>query len=357
MAVLVARDGKIVFQGGFGFADLERKTRVTPETKFRIASITKQFTAASILRLAERGKLALNDPLEKFYPGFPRGREITLHHLLNHTSGIANFTRKPEFCGSESRPIAPPELIGKKYPEFSERLSRPIAPADLIAWFRHDPPDFAPGAGARYSNSGYVLLGEIVAQVSGQPLEAFLRETFFVPLGMNDTGLLVNAMPPPGIAIGYRTDTAKPRRTLDWDMSWGRGSGGMYSTVGDLYRWNEALFGGRVVSAESLRQMTTAVWLPPDRGGYGYGLIISDRARLRSIGHGGGVHGWAGDLVRLPEQHSTVVVLANANPPVEGLRPDEVTEEIVGRLFVAEIAKLPPATLWGRLWRRLQTNE
>ena len=237
MAVLVARDGKIVFQAGFGFADLEKKIPVTLETKFRIGSVTKQFTAAAILRLAEDGKLALTDMLEKFLPGFPRGREITLHHLFTHTSGIRNYTKKPDFYG---------------------RVSRFIVPAELVAWFGGDPPDFPPGAGSRYSNSGYFLLGEIVERVSGKSLEAFLRQTFFEPLAMKDTGILVNATPLPGLAVGYSITRGEATLALHWDMSWAAGAGGLYSTVGDLFRWNEALFGGWVVNAESFKLMTNA---------------------------------------------------------------------------------------------------
>lgn len=322
MAVLVAREGKIVFQAGFGFADLEKKVPVTPETKFRIGSVSKQFTAAAILRLADDGKLAVTDPLEKFFPGFPRGGEITLHHLLTHTSGIHSYTGKPEFLG---------------------RVSKPIAPGELIAWFRDDPMDFAPGAGFRYNNSAYFLAGEVVATVSGRPLAVFLRETFFEPLGMKDTGILVNAAPPAGIARGYSVADGKAAPALDWDMSWAGGAGALYSTVGDLFRWNEALFGGKVLKAESFKLMTTAIKLPPGVDGmsYGYGLTMAPVSRLPSISHGGGLNGWSSDLMRLPEQRCTIVALANAMPPVTGREPAGVTRTIVGKFLDAEIKQLP----------------
>jgi CubicO group peptidase (beta-lactamase class C family) len=323
MAVLVAREGKIVFQAGFGFTDLAHKTPVTTETKFRIGSVTKQFTAAAILRLAEEGKLALTDPLEKFLPAFPRGSEITLQHLLTHTSGIHSYTNKPEFLG---------------------RVTRSIAPAELIAWFRDDPPDFAPGAGFLYNNSGYFLLGHIVAQVSGKPFDAFLRSTFFEPLGMKETGIYVNGAPPPGIALGYGVADDKATPALDWDMSWAGGAGALYSTVGDLFRWSEALFGGKVLKPESFKLMTTPVKLPPGVDGmnYGYGLIMASLNRLPSIGHGGGLHGWSSDLTRFPEQRCTVVVLANAQPPVPGRAPGAVTRTIAAKFLEADIAQLPP---------------
>ncbi len=323
IAVLVARDGKIVYEAGFGFADLARKTRAGPETKFRIGSVTKQFTAAAVLRLVGQGKLSLTDPLEKFFPGFARGREITVHHLLTHTSGIHSYTGKPEFL---------------------ERVIQPIAPAELIAWFRDDPADFAPGAGFLYNNSAYFLLGEIVAQVSGKSYAAFLREAFFEPLGMNDTGVFVNAAPPSGIALGYSVAAGKASPALDWDMSWAGGAGALYSTVGDLFRWSEALFGGNVVSAEALIQMTTPVKLPPGVDGmkYGYGLVLAAVDRLPTIGHNGGLNGWSSELLRLPEQKCTVIVLANALPPVVGRAPAAVTRAIVGKFLATEIAAVPP---------------
>lgn len=322
LAVLVARDGMILYQGGFGFADLERKTPVTAETKFRIGSVSKQFTAAAMLRLADEGKLSLDDTLEKWFPEFPRAREITLHHLLTHTSGIHSYTSKPDFMA---------------------RVSAPITADELIAFFRDDPPDFAPGERFLYNNSGYFLAGEVVAKVSGQPLEGFLREAFFEPLGMRDTGVFVNSNPPSGAAVGYSMAEGKATPALDWDMSWAGGAGAMYSTVGDLFRWNEALFGGRVLKPETLTKMTTAAKLPPDADmSYGYGVVVGALNRLACVSHGGGLNGWSSDLLRFPDQRSTVVALANALPPVDGREPSAVTRQIAGRALADVIKALPP---------------
>ena len=325
VAVLVARDGKIVFQGGFGLADVAKKTPITTETKFRIGSISKQVTAAAILRLAEQGKLALGDPLEKYFPGFPHGRDITLRHLLTHTSGLHSYTEKPEFLG---------------------RVAKAIEPGKLIAWFQDDPPDFAPGAGFHYNNSAYFLLGEIVAKVSGKPFADHLRETFFDPLGMKDTGIFVNSKPPSRMASGYSFNDGKFGPALDWDMSWAGGAGALYSTVGDLFRWNEALFGGRVVNAEWFKAATTPVVLPANVDGmnYGYGLIMAAIRGLPTVGHGGGLNGWSSDLVRLPAQNCTVVVLANALPPGPGIAPGVISRALVEKLLDDEIQKLPPLT-------------
>jgi CubicO group peptidase (beta-lactamase class C family) len=323
LAVLVARDGKIVFQGGFGMADVEQKTPVTTDTKFRIGSVSKQFTAAAILKLAEDGKLALTDPLEKFFPGFPRAKDIPLHQLLTHTSGIHSYTDKPEFIS---------------------KVKEPIAPGKLIEWFRDDPPDFAPGAGFHYNNSAYFLAGEIVAKVSGKPFADYLRETFFEPLGMKNTGVFVNTAPPSNVALGYSMTEGKAAPALDWDMSWAGGAGALYSTVGDLFLWNEALYGGKLLKEASCKVMTTPVKLPRDVDGmnYGYGVVMAELSRLRVITHGGGLNGWNSDLLWLPDQKCTVVVLGNALPQVPGFEPAGVSRKIVEKFLEADIAKLPP---------------
>ena len=323
IAVLVARDGKIVYQGGFGWADIGKKTPVTTQTKFRIGSISKQFTAAAILRLADDGKLALTDPLDKFYPGYPGGSGVTVEQLLTHTSGIHSYTDKPDFMA---------------------KVSQPITPAELIAWFRDDPADFAPGAGFHYNNSGYFLLGEIIAKVSGKSLATFLQDTFFAALGMKDTGIYLNASPPQGMASGYSIADGKATPALDWDMCWAGGAGALYSTVGDLFLWNDALFGGKIFEPALFKAMTTPVKLPPNVDGmnYGYGLVMSDVNRLPAIGHGGGLNGWATDLMRLPGQNCTVITLGNALPPVSGFEPSAISRQITGKFLEAEIKKLPP---------------
>jgi CubicO group peptidase (beta-lactamase class C family) len=322
IAVLVARDGQVVYQGGFGLADIEAKSPVTPETKFRIGSVSKQFTAAAVLRLADEGKLSLDDRLEKYFPGFPGADAITLHQLLTHTSGIHSYTSKPEFMA---------------------RVATAVTPEDLVAFFRDDPQDFAPGEKFLYNNSGYFLAGEIVAKVSGRSLDAFLREAFFEPLGMKDTGVFVNAAPPPGVARGYAMAEGKATAALDWDMSWAGGAGALYSTVGDLFRWNEALFGGKVLKPETFALMTTAAKLPPGAEmSYGYGVVVSTLRRLPSVGHGGGLNGWSSDLLRLPDQRCTVVALANALPPVPGHEPGSVTRRLAEKVLEAEIKALPP---------------
>lgn len=322
VAVLVARDGQILFQGGFGLADVEKKTPVTAETKFRIGSVTKQFVASAIMKLAEEGKLAISDPLAKYFPDLPNAKEITLKNLLTHTSGLKSYTERPDFFNG---------------------VTKPVEPAALIASMQKDTPDFAPGTRYQYCNSGYFLLGEIVAKVSGQSLAHYLRTTFFEPLGMKDTGIYVNANPPPGAAKGYAVAGDKAAPALDWDMSWAGGAGAIYSTVGDLFRWTEALHAGRVVNAESLKAMTTLYPLPPevDPSSYGFGLVISDFEGLPAIWHNGGLQGWSSNVVWLPGQKVILVALANALPPRPSLEPAVLTHQFAKHFLADEIAKLP----------------
>lgn len=322
VAVLVARDGEILFQRGFGYADVDQKTPITAETKFRIGSVTKQFTAAAILKLVEQDRLSLEDPLAKYFPEFPGGDRVTVRHLLNHTSGLKSYTDKPDFI---------------------VRVTQPIEPSELIASFQNDPPDFAPGTGFHYNNSAYFLLGEIIKKVSGKSYGEYLQETFFQPLGMTSTGVYDNADPPEGAARGYSYINEQLSPALDWDMSWAGAAGALYSTVGDLHLWNEALYGGKLLSPESLKAATTPLELPPDVDGmsYGFGLMIASVHRLPAIFHGGGLNGWASFLLWLPEQRCTIAVLGNAQPPPPPLAPASIARGIVATLFQEEIAKVP----------------
>lgn len=323
VAVLVAKDGKIVFQGGYGLADVEHKTPVTTDTRFRIGSVTKQFTAAAILKLAEEGKLSLDDTLDKYYPDFPRGNDVTIKQLLTHTSGIHSYTDKKEFLG---------------------RVKEPIEPAKLIEWFRNDLPDFVPGKGFHYNNSAYFLLGEIAAKVSGKTFATYLKETFLEPLGMKNSGIFENAHAPENMAVGYSLNGEKLEPALNWDMSWAGGAGAMYSTVGDLFLWNEALYNGKVLNEASFNAAIKQTELPDDVDGicYGYGLILSELKRMPAIGHGGGLNGWSCDLLRLPNQHCTVVVLTNALPGPPKVTPAALSRLMAEKLLVEEIKSLTP---------------
>jgi CubicO group peptidase (beta-lactamase class C family) len=324
VAVLVARDGKIEFQGAAGQADLEKKIPATVDTKFRIGSITKQFTAAAILKLAEEGKLKINDPLAKYFPDFTKNKEITLEHLLTHTSGLFGYTEKADFYS---------------------RVTQPVKPQELIDWAKNDELEFAPGTEFRYCNTGYFLLGEIVAKVSGKSYADYLNATFFKPLGMKNTGIYDNASPPTNMANGYSLKDEKYEPALNWDMSWAGGAGAMYSTVGDLFIWNEALHGGKVINADSLKAATTVYKLPKSATAsmsYGYGLCSTTHRRLPVICHSGGLQGWMADLLYFPQQKTTVAVLTNAMPGAPELNPQMIARTSAEKFLAEAIAKLPP---------------
>jgi CubicO group peptidase (beta-lactamase class C family) len=294
-AVLVARDGKVLFQKGYGLADVEHGLPVTARTKFRIGSISKQFTAAAILKLQEQGKLSVEDKLSKYYPDYLRGDEVTLRHLLTHTSGIHSYTDKPGFMDS---------------------VTKPVKPDVLVESFKKDPFDFDPGKRWSYCNSGYFLLGCIVEKVSGQSYEDFLRKSFFKPLGMKNTGVHHCDLELKNVALGY---DGSPKRAVNWDMTWAGGAGALYSTVGDLYRWNEALFHGKVLTAATLEAAfkpvkTSANQDDGSEAGYGFGWGISKFRGASEIAHGGGLNGFTSYLLRLPDKNLTVTVMANGAP-------------------------------------------
>jgi len=276
-SALVARGDSVLLSKGYGVADEASAIPNAPRTRFRIGSITKQFTAMAILILQERGKLRVEDRLCAYVADCPEAwRPITLYHLLTHTSGIPNYTNFADFSA----------LIG-------------VATTDdqLIARFKDRPLDFAPGARWSYSNSGYILLGAIVARVSGESYAAFLRETIFGPLGMADTGYDVNSPALPEHATGYLHAHIQP---VYIDMSEVGAAGALYSTVEDLYRWDRALAARRLVSRQALDAMFAphvacppgGCALPSDRG-YGYGWFVAgpgadgapDRTLIYHLGH------------------------------------------------------------------------
>ena len=320
--VLVARNGRIIFEKGYGYAQVESRTPFTADTRFRIGSITKQFTSAAIFKLAEAGKLGLDDPLAKYIPDWPRGDEVTLRQLLTHTSGIHDFTAKPGFY---------------------EHVSEPISSAALIASFKNDPYDFNPGEKYSYCNSGYVLLGHIVEQVSGEAYGEYLRKTFFKPLGMKNTGVYRAGMPPPSEAFGYSYTTNTLVRAVNWDMSQVSTAGELYSTAHDLFLWNEAIFNHRVLSAASLQTAFTIGVLKlddpthPESVGYACGWTRDWLNGAREISHGGELWGFGSYLLRLPDYHLTVVVLLNCAPHPPDIQQWILAREIARRVLGSEL--------------------
>jgi CubicO group peptidase (beta-lactamase class C family) len=289
-SVLVASDGKVLLSEGYGQADRETGRLNTAQTKYRIASVTKQFTALAILILQRRGKIDVQDRVCTYIPNCPPAwQAITLHHLLTHTSGI------PDYYSS---------------PDWNSFMGKPMTPADIIALFIDKPLDFQPGVEWKYSNSGYILLGRIIEQVSGMTYEAFLKENILGPLNMTNTGYFDN---PDGLAVGYKNTTGVLPATFE-DMSSLYSAGGLSSTVGDLYIWDQALTTDKLIPKGLRTGMLTAyATTPPDTGGsgYGYGCFIGEIAGHRVIYHIGRIEGFTSLNLFYPDDKVYVIVLSN----------------------------------------------
>jgi CubicO group peptidase (beta-lactamase class C family) len=289
-AALVARDGRIVFDKGYGSANLEWQIPNDGDTKFRLGSITKQFTAVSIMLLRERGKIDLEAPVKTYLPDAPAAWDgVTVFHLLNHSSGIPNFTSFDDYGKSKTLPTNLDELIAR----FSDK-----------------PLEFAPGEQHAYSNSGYILLTAIVEKASGQSYADFVEENLFTPLGMADSGYDSHDAIVPRRASGYVPTQKGPMHAEYIDMSIPQGAGALYSTAHDLLKWETGLFGGKVLKPESLELLVT-----PYKGDYALGLQVTKTDAGTTISHGGGIEGFNTWLGYDPGSKITVAVLSNINGP------------------------------------------
>ena len=289
-SVLVAKEGKVLYRKAFGFAQAEWEIPNTPETKFRIGSITKQFTALAILRLVEQGKLKLDDPIRKHYPAAPATWEaVTIHHLLNHTSGIASYTGQPGFL---------------------EKSALTAKPADIIKPIQALPLEFVPGTKFVYNNSGYLLLGLILESLTGQPYAEHLRQTIFEPLGMKDTGADVSSAILKNRAAGYVAVGKELRNAPYTDMTWPFAAGVLYSTVDDLLKWDQALYTDRLLTNSSKEKL-----FQPGLGNYAYGWSTRRLGTHPVVDHGGGIQGFNTHIARVLDDRITTIVLANMNTP------------------------------------------
>jgi CubicO group peptidase (beta-lactamase class C family) len=294
-AVLVARGGDVLLSKGYGSANLEWEIPDSPSTKFRLGSVTKQFTAVSILLLEERGKLKVDDPVKKYLPDAPAAWDkVTVFHLLTHTSGIPSFTGFPDYESTEAIP----------------------SPAEkTVARFRDKPLDLQPGEKWSYSNSGYVLLGYLIEKISGASYEKFVQQNIFAPLGMKDSGYDSNTTIIRHRAAGYAPGPGGPVNAGFIHMSIPHAAGALYSTTEDLLRWEQGLFGGNLLSPASLAKMTT-----PFKQDYAFGLAVRTVNGRKVISHGGGIEGFNTMLAYYLEDKMTVAVSANLN----GQAPDQI---------------------------------
>ena len=309
--MLVARDAQVLFSKGYGSANLEWNVPNAPNTKFRLGSVTKQFTAASILLLEERGKLSVSDPVKKYLLDAPAAWDkITIFHLLTHTSGIPNFTSFPDYAKLE--PFA-------------------TTAEQVVARFRDKPLDFQPGEKWSYSNSGYVLLTYLIEKITGGSYKTFVQENIFTPLGMKDSGYDSNSAVIPHRASGYTLVNNQLENAGFVHMSVPQGAGALYSTTEDLLKWEQGLFGGKVLRAASLQKMTT-----PFKDDYAFGLEVKTAGGHKLIDHGGGIQGFNTELAYYPDDKLTVVALGNVN----GAAPGEIATKLAA-LSHGETVSLP----------------
>ncbi len=292
LSVAVVRDGNIVFEKAYGKASLPDGPDATPQMPFAIGSVTKQFVCAAIFLLQEDGKLSVDDKVAKWYPSLTRAGDISLYDLMTHASGYPDYY--------------PLDFLDR-------RMRKPIAPDDLIREYASGKLDFEPGNKWSYSNTGYTILGRVVERVSGQSLGEFLDRRIFKPCGMSHTSFEPDPNAP-GLACGHTSFALGPKEATPAEANgWCNAAGAIYSTAGDLCRWDLALMTGKVLKPESLRLMTK----PRDLTGgkvqdYGCGLSVSRRSGETVLGHGGAVSGFLAQNAFIPRTKTAVVLLSNS---------------------------------------------
>ena len=304
MSIGVARGDKTLLVKGYGLADVENQVPASSESVYRIGSITKMFTAAAILLLAEDGRLKLDDPITRFLPEFPIDK-VTVRHLLNHTSGLVSFT---------------------DLPDYREKIRQDVTHDEIVDRFKDLPPHFAPGERYRYCNSGYYLLGMIIEIASEKEYEAFLVERIFDPLKLNAS--YYDWGPPiiPQRARGYNFWGGKLSNAPFNSMTQPFAAGALASTAGDLLKFNKALVSGQLLKKESRKEMIEPATLSNGKKSrYGLGCFIRQQSGEKWIGHGGSIVGFGCQLAWLPDHDLTIVVLGNSG----GFPARKIAEQIV----------------------------
>lgn len=293
-AILIAKDNKIIYKEAFGLADIKKKKAMRTDMVFQLGSMTKQFTSAAVLQLVEKGKVNLDDPIQKYVSYFPdKEHTITIHHLLSQTSGL------PEFFDVDEEEL--------------HLLSQEHTPGQLIAYYKDAPLNFKPGTKFQYSNSNYPLLGVVVEKTSGMSLETYLHQNIFAPLGMNSSNLWYSKkMKKSDIVKGYRYYKGKLLPSPKIVGSTPYAAGAMVSTIDDLYIWNRELANNTVLSDEVIKELITEKQLESEKGtGYTYGFFIKELLGHKTIQHGGDMYGFTSYALYLPKEDLFVCVLTN----------------------------------------------
>ncbi len=317
-SVVVIRNGRVVIRQAFGMADVERRVAATPETDYRLASVSKQFTAMAVMLLAKDGKLRYDQPVRDFLPELPAAaRAVTVRHLLNHTSGLWDYE----------------DLI-------PETRTTQLDDRDVLALLAaKDSAYFPPGAQYRYSNSGYVLLGIIVARVSGMSFPDFVQTRIFAPLGMRASVVHVEGSDTvPHRAYGYSPRGGSFEQTDQSVTSATLGDGGIYTNVDDMTRWDRALDGTALVDSATMALATTPPQLPAGAvKQYGFGWFVDTYRGEKRWRHTGETSGFRNAILRFPDRHLTIVILTNRSSG----EPQAIAERIADRLLLDPDSRLP----------------
>jgi CubicO group peptidase (beta-lactamase class C family) len=318
LAVIVLKNGEVLFQHGYGLANLETRVAIVPNTDFRLASFTKQFTATCIMLLVHDGKLSYDDTLTKIFPGFPTyGSAITVRMLLAHTSGLKDYE----------------DLYAAQFPGVDDRKVPQIKDAQILALMeRQSGTDFPPGSQWRYSNTGYAMLAMIVEKISGKPFGEFLRERIFVPLGMKNTLAYEKSKKEvPHRALGYTKKDGKWVEADQRSTSAVLGDGGIYSNVEDLAKWDRALREHTLLSAAEMLPAFTPVKVPGgaktddgDPTDYGFGWFLDPYKGRRRTWHSGTTTGFRTFIERFTDEDLTIVILCNH----DDLKPGELADQV-----------------------------
>ncbi|HEX8444473.1 MAG TPA: serine hydrolase domain-containing protein [Allosphingosinicella sp.] len=297
-AVIVTRGGRTLYSSGRGLADLETRLPITPDTAFKLGSIVKQFTAATVLQLVAEGKIGLDNPISRFFPDFPQpGGSATIGQLLNHSSGIQDFSKIPGFMGSEP-------------------TMRPNSTADLLAVTRSRPSPSEPGHRWEYNNGGYVVLGAIIEHVTGTAWHEAISDRIARPLGLKSLTYAATGESDPARARGYSLQGGQQLPARGVHMSVAHAAGGLVGSARDLAKWADALHGGRVVTADLYREMIQPARLADgSTQPYGFGLRLQELRGRKALVHGGSGRGIDTDSIYLPSEDLFVAVLANSDDP------------------------------------------
>lgn len=309
-AVLIAKGDKVLYRKAFGMANLELNVKMKPESVFQLASITKQFTSVAIMMLVEQAKLSLQDPLSKFITDFPRGNEITVHHLLNHTSGIKSYTNLPEF---------------------RNKTRMDMTPEEIIQFFKNLPLEFNPNEKYEYSNSGYLLLGYIIEQISGMTYGEFIQKNIFDKLGMKRSYYADSYKIIPDRASGYQLYEGNYENAEYMSTTIPYAAGSLMSTIDDMFLWSKAIRQNLLISEKSKRIAFTNHSLANGKAtNYGYGWAINEIEGISTIEHTGGINGFTTSGIYVPDSNIYSIVLTNID---DGKGPESANIKMVSTVL------------------------